>query len=162
MKSNINLYLDAGCVLLGAPQDINAYDHEEPFEGKQYQDGGHTHFHNGLIWGENLHNVSITGHGMINGGGLVKITKEPNKGTIGKASKSIALKLCTNVLISDITIFHGGHFAIIVTGCNLVTLNNLTIDTNRDGMDIDCCTNTVVQFERKPEGMEVLFPEKSN
>ena len=144
MKSNINLYLEAGCIILGAPQDINAYDSEEPFEGKQYQDGGHTHFHNSLIWGENLHNVSITGHGMINGGGLVKITKEANKGTIGKASKSIALKLCTNVLISDITIFHGGHFAIIVTGCNLVTLNNLTIDTNRDGMDIDCCTNTVV------------------
>jgi len=144
MKSNINLYLSAGCVILGAPQDINAYDPEEPFVGKQYQDGGHTHFHNSLIWGENLKNVSITGHGMINGGGLVKITKEANKGTIGKASKSIALKLCTNVLIRDITIFHGGHFAIIVTGCNLVTLDNLTIDTNRDGIDIDCCTNTTV------------------
>lgn len=144
MRSNINLFLDAGCVILGAPQDINAYDPEEHFEGIQYQDGGHTHFHNSLIWGENLKNVSITGHGMINGGGLVKTTKEANRGTIGKASKSIAFKLCTNVLIRDITIFHGGHFAIIVTGCNLVTLDNLTIDTNRDGIDIDCCTNTMV------------------
>ena len=54
MKSNINLFLDAGCVILGAPQNINAYDPEEHFEGIQYQDGGHTHFHNSLIWGENL------------------------------------------------------------------------------------------------------------
>ena len=144
MKSNINLFLDAGCVILGAPQSINAYDPEEHFEGIQYQDGGHTHFHNSLIWGENLKNVSITGHGIIDGGGLVNTTREANMGTIGKASKSIALKLCRNVLIRDITIFHGGHFAILVTGCNLVTLDNLTIDTNRDGIDIDCCTNTVV------------------
>ncbi len=144
MKSDINLYLEVGCTLLGAPQDIGAYDAEELFEGKQYQDGGHTHFHNSLIWGENLNNVSITGLGMIDGGGLVSATKEANKGLIGKASKSIALKLCTNVLIRDITIFHGGHFAILVTGCNRVTVDNVTIDTNRDGIDIDCCTNTVI------------------
>ena len=50
---------------------MNAYDPEEPFTGPAYQDGGHTYFHNSLIWGENLTNVSITGHGMINGGGLV-------------------------------------------------------------------------------------------
>ncbi|MDP4272594.1 MAG: glycoside hydrolase family 28 protein, partial [Bacteroidota bacterium] len=144
LKNNITLYLEVGCTILGAPQDIGAYDSEESFEGIQYQDGGHTHFHNSLIWGENLSNVSIIGLGMINGGGLVSTTKEANKGLIGKASKSIALKLCTNVLIRDITIFHGGHFAILVTGCNRVTVDNVTIDTNRDGIDIDCCSNTVV------------------
>jgi polygalacturonase len=48
------------------------------------------------------------------------------------------------VLIRDITIFHGGHFAILVTGCDNLTIDNVTIDTNRDGMDLDCCRNTVV------------------
>ncbi|NDP19977.1 MAG: hypothetical protein GZ091_02685 [Paludibacter sp.] len=144
MKSNINLFLDAGCVILGAPQDIGAYDPEEEVVGTQYQDGGHTYFHNSLIWGENLKNVSITGHGMINGGGLVRSSKESNEGPVGKATKAIALKLCNNVVIRDITIFHGGHFAILVTGCNMVLLDNLIIDTNRDGIDIDCCTNTMV------------------
>jgi polygalacturonase len=70
MKSNTHLYLDAGAVILGAPQDMNVYDPAERFEGKAYQDGGHTYFHNSLIWGENLVNISITGPGMINGGGL--------------------------------------------------------------------------------------------
>ena len=31
-----------------------------------------------------------------------------------------------------------------MTGCDLVTLDNLIIDTNRDGIDIDCCTNVLV------------------
>ena len=47
-------------------------------------------------------------------------------------------------MIRDITIFHGGHFAILVTGCDNLTVDNVTMDTNRDGMDMDCCRNTMV------------------
>jgi polygalacturonase len=48
------------------------------------------------------------------------------------------------VLLRDFTIFHGGHFAILVTGCDNLTVDNVTIDTNWDGIDIDCCRNTMV------------------
>jgi len=136
LQSNIHLLIDAGAAILGAPQDLNAYDPAEIFEGRAYQDAGHTYFHNSLIWGENLTNVSITGPGMINGGRLERT------GTRG--NKSIALKLCRNVLIRDITIAHGGWFCILVTGCDNLTIDNVTIDTQRDGMDIDCCRNTMV------------------
>jgi polygalacturonase len=47
-------------------------------------------------------------------------------------------------LIRDITIYHGGHFAILVTGCDDLTVDNVTMDTDRDGIDIDCCRNTMV------------------
>ena len=33
----------------------------------------------------------------------------------------------------------GGHFAILATGVDLLTLDNLKVDTNRDAFDIDCC-----------------------
>ena len=148
LKSNINLLIDAGATLLGAQPESKAYDAAEPFPDTAYQDGGHTYFHNSLIWGEHLSNVSITGRGRIDGGGLTSKDREhagdPTGGSIGTGDKAIALKLCSNVLIRDITIYHGGHFAILVTGCNLATLDNLIIDTNRDGIDIDCCTNTLV------------------
>src|ERR1019366_2399164 len=159
LKSNIHLLIDAGATILGAPQKLNAYDETEPFPGIAYQDGGHCYFHNSLIWGENLTNVFITGHGMINGGGLERNPKildemcgyehfpTPNTKTyppVRIGNKSIALKLCRNVLIRDITIFHGGHFAILVTGCDNLTVDNVTLDTNRDGMDLDCCRNTTV------------------
>ena len=62
----------------------------------------------------------------------------------GLGNKAIALKLCRNVLLRDVTIFHGGHFAILVTGCDNLTVDNVTMDTDRDGIDIDCCRNTMV------------------
>lgn len=144
LTNNLNLFLDAGAVLLGAPQSLHAYDPVESFEGPIYQDSGHTYFHNSLIWGEGLTNVSITGPGRINGGGLVKQFKVGGKGSASHGDKPIALKLCRGVLLRDFTVFHGGHFAILVTGCDNLTVDNVTLDTNRDGLDIDCCRNATV------------------
>jgi len=161
LRSNIHLLIDAGATILGAPQNLNAYDETEPYTFGGYQDGGHCYFHNSLIWGENLTNVFITGNGMINGGGLVRSdglldkmcgfniwnkpdAKKTDYPPVRLGNKAIALKLCKNVLIRDITIFHGGHFAILVTGCDDLTVDNVTMDTDRDGIDIDCCRNTMV------------------
>jgi polygalacturonase len=159
LQSNLHLELDAGATMLGAPQSMKAYDETEVFPDVAFQDGGHCYFHNSLIWGENLTNVFITGHGMINGGGLERNPRildemcgyghfpTPNTNTyppVRIGNKSIALKLCRNVVIRDITIFHGGHFCILATGCDNLTIDNVTLDTNRDGMDLDCCRNTMV------------------
>jgi len=143
LKSNVDLHLLPGAKILAAPASMKAYDKSEVFGFPEYQDGGHTYFHNSLIWAEGQENVSITGRGMIDGEGLTKKDTEKagnvQGGSIGTGDKAIALKLCRNVLIRDITIFRGGHFAIIVTGCEIGTIDNVTIDTNRDGIDIDCC-----------------------
>ncbi|MGH7952210.1 MAG: glycoside hydrolase family 28 protein, partial [Limisphaerales bacterium] len=161
LKSNIHLLVDAGATILGAPQSMNAYDFTEPWTNNPYQDGGHCYFHNSLIWGESLTNVFISGNGMINGGGLIRSdglldhmcgfshwknpeVEQKNYPPVRLGNKAIALKRCRNVLIRDITIFHGGHFAILVTGCDDMTVDNVTMDTDRDGIDIDCCKNTTV------------------
>ncbi|MDQ2920693.1 MAG: right-handed parallel beta-helix repeat-containing protein, partial [Acidobacteriota bacterium] len=57
----------------------------------------------------------------------------------GWGNKSISLKLCHNVIIRDISILHGGHFAILATGVDNLTIDNIKIDTNRDGIDVDAC-----------------------
>ena len=144
LKSNIELHLLPGAIIKAAPASMKVYDESESFGGfPEYQDGGHTYFHNSLIWAEGQDNISITGRGMIDGEGLTKKDTENagnvQGGSIGTGDKAIALKLCTNILIRDITIFRGGHFAIIITGCEKGTIDNVTIDTNRDGIDIDCC-----------------------
>jgi polygalacturonase len=85
LKSNVALYLDQGATILAAhPNDGDGkYDLPEPNSWDQYQDFGHSHWHNSLIWGENLENVSILGPGRIWGKGLVRSgsqsrTKEQN------------------------------------------------------------------------------------
>lgn len=161
LASNIHLLIDMGATILAAPQKMNAYDEPEHWEGTAYQDGGHTFFRNSLIYGEGLTNISITGQGMIDGSALssgdgkqdsVDGFKDwehhsPAQSEVKLArlgNKAIALKLCRNVVLRDITIFRGGHFAILTTGCDNLTVDNVTMDTNRDGIDIDCCRNVMV------------------
>ena len=143
LKSHVNLHLEAGAKILAAPAALKAYDESEVFGAPEYQDGGHTYFHNSLIWAERQTDISITGQGMIDGEGLTRHDTEQagnvQGGSIGTGDKAIALKQCRQVTIRDITIFRGGHFAIIVTGCEIGTIDNVVIDTNRDGIDIDCC-----------------------
>jgi polygalacturonase len=146
LKSYVSLYLADGATILAAdtPEDGRlAYDPAEPNEQwEKYQDYGHSHWHNSLIWGENLKNLSIYGPGLIWGRGL---SRGENWGPVaekpGVANKAIALKNCHNVLLRDFCILHGGHFAILATGVDNLTIDNLTLDTQRDGIDVDCCRN---------------------
>jgi polygalacturonase len=138
LKSNISLYLDQGAALIAAEVTAeNDYDEEEPTVNTTYQDSGHSHFHNSLIWGENLHDISILGQGTIWGKGLYHDYVKSKQ----SANKAIALYLCRNVNISGVSILHGGWFGILATGVDNLTINNIKEDTNRDGMDIDCCRN---------------------
>src|SRR5215203_2171004 len=139
LKSNICLFIEQGATLI-ASSDSNDFDKPEPGVNDTYQDYGHSHWHNSFIWGEKIHDVSIVGNGMIWGKGLVRSGR---KGDM-KPNKSIALLNCRNVTIKDISILHGGWFAILATGVDNFTLDNLKVDTNRDGFDIDCCKNVRV------------------
>jgi polygalacturonase len=155
LKSNICLYLDQGATLLAASVPLEGtssggYDAAEPQGAwEPYQDYGHNHWHNSLIWGEGLHDVSILGPGRIWGKGLSRgheqdTDRPPDSSKPGVANKAIALKLCRNVTLRDFQILEGGWFGILATGVDNLTIDNLRIDTNRDGMDIDCCRNVRV------------------
>jgi len=143
LRSNVGLYLEHGAVLEAVPWTQAAYDPPEPNAWAKYQDFGHSHWHNSLIWGEDVDNVSIAGPGLIYGKGLSRglesgTYRDPPEGA---GNKAISLKNCRNVTLRDISILHGGHFAILATGADNLTIDNLRIDTNRDGVDIDCCHN---------------------
>jgi len=146
LKSKIAIYLEQGATIIAAdPVEEGAHGYDlaeanQPWEA--YQDYGHNHWHNSLIWGEGLEGVSISGPGLIWGKGLSRgWGAGPKAEQPGAANKAIALKNCRNVLLRDFSILHGGHFGILATGVDNLTIDNLKIDTNRDGMDVDCCRN---------------------
>lgn len=238
LKSNITIYLEAGSKILAANKSVHGgegYDAPEPIAPfDRYQDFGHSHWHNSLIWGENVENITITGPGMIDGGvwptGAMSQAGTPitvsgitnglgggggggrgrggarggpatqqgqggpgagggfgagqggpgggggrgNVWTLGRGrggggggggrqgpgeqganlqypggdtlaagigNKAIALKLCKNVTLSEFSVLRGGHFSLLATGVDNFTIDNLKIDTNRDGFDIDGCRN---------------------
>jgi hypothetical protein len=143
LKSNVDLYLGPGATIVAADPPADGgegYDPPEPNQWDHYQDFGHSHFHNSLIWGEDIHNFSIIGPGHIWGRGLSRGSGDTAL-SAGVGNKSISLKNCHNVILRDFSILHGGHFGILATGVDNLTIDNLAIDTNRDGIDVDCCRN---------------------
>ncbi len=144
LASFVSLYLEPGAVILAAP--AGGYDAAEPngpFE--RYQDFGHNHWHNSLIWGEDIRDAAIAGPGLICGRGLSRGQAAepglPRADAPDVADKAIALKRCRNVTVRDLRILAAGHFAILATGVDDLTLEDLQIDTNRDGINVDCCRN---------------------
>ena len=187
LKSHVALHLSQGATILAADSPLpgattgyngGTYDAAEPNTAwDAYQDYGHNHWHNSLIWGEGINDVSITGPGLIFGKGLsygagpgrvgparagfgperpagapTPPIVRPPRGNYtmfqaeqpGVGNKAIALKNCRNVLFRDFSILKGGHFGLLLTGVDNLTIDNLTIDTDRDGIDIDCCSNVRV------------------
>ena len=173
LRSNITLQLDQGATILAAepiPGKVT-YDLPEPNQWDMYQDFGHSHWQNSLIWGIGLENVQIVGPGLINGKGLTRrsprarrvnqpgdrpvtlggeagarpqspLGEDDDPGVMnGLGNKAISLKLSRNVLLRDFSILNGGHFAVLATGVDNLTIDNVKVDTNRDGFDIDASRN---------------------
>jgi polygalacturonase len=162
LKSFVALYLEQGATIMAAdsprPGETSGYmggtyDAAEPNTAwDAYQDYGHNHWHNSLFWGENVHDLGIFGPGLIWGKGLSHGGGSKARGTYsvfraeqpGVGNKAIALKNCHNVIFRDFSVLKGGHFGLLLTGVDNLTIDNLKIDTDRDGIDIDCCKNVRV------------------
>jgi polygalacturonase len=138
LRSHVTLETTPGCVLLAATSEFlsgHEYDAPEPQPAAivAYQDYGHNHWHNSLLWGEGLEQLAITGPGLLWGLGL-------NKGDglaeerVGAGNKIVALKNCRNVTLRDVSMKDAGHFGILASG-----VDSLLIDAVQ--IDIDGCQN---------------------
>lgn len=138
LKSNITIHIESGATLLAAfPTEKEGYDLAEPNPDNPFQDFGHSHWQNSLLWAIGQHDITICGNGLINGQGL---TREESR-LPGVGNKALSFKECHNVTVKDISMLHCGHFAILATGVDNLHVLNVKVDTNRDGFDIDCCRN---------------------
>lgn len=167
LRDNVTLLIDRGATLLAADPAHHAgrYDLPEPNRHDLYQDFGHSHWHNSLIVGDGVRNVAILGPGTIDGRGLTRngpgarwrkgtgerplsmrqMTRaeidrlEPDARAMdGLGNKAIALKNARNVHLAELTIRDAGHFAVLATSVDDLVIDRLTIDTQRDGIDLDC------------------------
>ena len=144
LKDNITLRLDEGAVIKAAkPTAEQGYDIAEPNEWDMYQDFGHSHWKNSLIWGIGLKNLKFEGKGLIDGTDALS-RGLGRQGPIAEANKAIALKECKNVTIKGISLLNSGHFSLLLTGVDNLVIDNVLCDTNRDAFDIDCCANVKI------------------
>ena len=174
LASHVSLRFEEGAVLIAADPALHAgrYDLPEHRGPQLYQDFGHSHWANSLIWGEGIEDVTISGPGMILGTGLTRngpgarwqaqtgerplsmqgmaaadITKLERDAAAmqGLGDKAIALRFGKRIRLADFTISRGGHIAILATGTEGLDIDNLSIDAERDGIDLDCVSDATVR-----------------
>jgi polygalacturonase len=174
LLSHVTIRLAEGAVIEAADPAQHAGRYELPEDnGEQlYQDFGHSHWRNSLFWGEDVENVAITGPGLIHGLGLTRdgpgarwraqtgerplsmrqmsaaeiARLEPDAARMnGLGNKAIAFRNGRNIRLSGFSMLKCGHFAILATGTRDLHIHDLTIDTDRDGIDLDCVQRTIVE-----------------
>lgn len=140
LKSNVDLHLQPNSVLLANP-DESVYT-ESAFRGNRGE---------GMMWisGKDIHNVSITGQGRIDGNGVAFMGRELSDSYELKPVTDfdprphvLTLVNASNVKINGVTIANSAYWTVHLVGCydvaisDISLLNNLKI-RNGDGIDID-------------------------
>lgn len=137
LRSQITLQIDEGATLRAATPKagFGAYDAAEPNEWDMYQDYGHSHWHNSLIWGENLEDVAIIGPGRIHGEGLTRSGPGPRRPKVA-GDMPVSMRNIKDADLlkkdgepgTDTSFMDGqGNKAIGLKNCRRVTLRNFSV-----------------------------------
>lgn len=145
LRSDITFWVDPTAVLLGM-QDHAQYP--------LYQPGTSLcavrQLGRGLLYGEKLHNVRITGGGMLDGNGLYRFKE--NDPVLNRPERSrpcmIYLTYSSEITIENINFRRSCFWTLVPLSCRNVLLRHLNLDCmytpNRDGIDpVDVCDMTI-------------------
>jgi polygalacturonase len=140
MRSNVTLHLEPGATLLGVA-DVEAF----PVWASEWE-GSAEPSHAGLIAGEDLENIAITGRGTIDGGGAFWWDLHRKKSLKHFRPRLIRVVNCRNVLIEGVTLTNSPAWTVVPTACDNVTITKITIrnpndSPNTDGINPDSCSN---------------------
>jgi len=131
LKSNVNLQIVSGSILLGA-KDLQQYP-PKVAEFRSYTDN---YTDKSLIYAEKQNNISITGRGTIDGQGAYF------KGPYKVRPYMIRIIECQNVTVRDVTILNSPMWVQHYLACENVLIDGITVNSlvngNNDGIDIDC------------------------
>ena len=168
LKSNVNLYLESGAVLLGS---ANLKDYES------YTKASFGINYHGIIYTADAENVSITGPGAIDGNNKVffdlahakKIDTSGTRFTRQKANyrhvesgigdgpvvpkdrprQMVIFANCKHVQLRDISLLNSPFWTLHLADCDDVSINAIRLWSgllvpNADGIDVTSCSNVII------------------
>ncbi|MBE6780656.1 MAG: hypothetical protein E7545_06740 [Ruminococcaceae bacterium] len=156
LKSNVNLHIEEGAVLLGSP---DCSDYPERHDVKHVESSMLPRRRNAcLIFAEECENISITGMGKIDCNGLSFIKEKENYESGWRYERIDAptpprvvfFTGCKNVNIRDITMVNQpAGWSYWIHDCDFVTCDRLKINAdvqypNNDGIHINSSRNVTV------------------
>ena len=140
LQSNITLYLESGARVIFS-RDCQDYPViESRWEGEQCL------VFSPQIYGADLENVTITGRGLLDGGGETWWRQFRDKELKYPRPCLISFEGCNNVLIEGIRLVNSPSWTVHPVRCENVIINGITIKNppdspNTDGINPDSCKN---------------------
>lgn len=157
MRSNVELYLEEGAILLGSS---NPYDYDAP---KGVGKRGDEDVHCGLIVSEGARNIKICGKGTIDGQGLDLALAIDSLHHIGQKldpnynyrrmrpstrPKLFFLNHSDSIVVEGLTLKNSAGWGLSIDNSTNIRIENLTIVNrgywNNDGIDLNDCQHAVV------------------
>jgi polygalacturonase len=128
LASSVTLRIEPDATLLASADPLDFFPVEQlPYA--THADGETSDFRHALLVGEGLRGVTITG------GGTIDMQRDRRFGP-----KPIALRRCSGVEVSDVTIRHAPNYCVSLGACDDVLVERVTVrDAFSDGIDPDSC-----------------------
>ncbi len=123
LRDHVTVHLERGARLVGT-SDLTAYS---GFESGSLRN---SRWNRGLIVGENLEDIAITGAGLIDGNKVF----DPQGEEKMRGPHTILLKECRGVMLRDVTIRDSANYAFLFYACTNVRVENVTFEGGWDGV----------------------------
>ncbi len=140
LKSNVHLYLEAGAVL-----KFSNNVKEFPVVISRWE-GVKQEVYASCIFAENAENISVTGFGLIDGGGEYWWNLFRREENLYPRPKLISFDDCKHILISGVKMVDSPSWTVHPLRCDDVTITRITIvnpsnSPNTDGINPESCSN---------------------
>ncbi|MBR6239700.1 MAG: hypothetical protein IKR03_02870 [Clostridia bacterium] len=134
MKSGVSLYLDAGAVIKGTA-DYTRYSNTFPKLEHLNEVTGAPRWHDALIYCQDCDNISIEGHGTIDGADVYNPGGEQQfRGPI-----MMLFYKCSNVSIKGVTLVRAANYATFFESCTDVFIYKVRAFAGQDAVEIYYC-----------------------
>ncbi|MHB8900571.1 MAG: glycoside hydrolase family 28 protein, partial [Thermoguttaceae bacterium] len=130
LRSGVDFHLAQGARLVGIADP-------EAYGGFDADTWGKTRWNHGLIVGEGLHDISITGAGQIDGNKVF----DPRGEEKMRGPHAVLLADCRNVTLCGVTLHEAANYALLFYGSSKVLVDGVTFEGGWDG----------VHFRGKPD-----------
>jgi hypothetical protein len=145
LRSNVELHLDAGAILLGSPLlgDYPVENDPDPTLPAGDANGTvqepHAPIELAMVRARGVHDVAITGAGIIDGNGKSPELSRPNDDP--HRPRVLDFLQCRNVVVSDVTVRDSAFWVERYLGCLHVDVRGIHVyshaNFNNDAIDID-------------------------
>lgn len=134
LKSNMVFHIGAGATILGSS---NLADYQDVVESKDKSRGP---WHAAIIVGNEIKNIEISGHGVIDGNNVLNPKGEEEM----RGPHAIFFSKSENITISDIFVKDAANYAHIIEDCNNGSLRGVRVEGGWDGIDLFNCKNFLI------------------